>query len=217
MAADGGALVEVLVPARPTIADVAAGHAPDAEVGARVPVRSARRRGWRDVLDRIVAGRLVVFDYMASTSELAARPEREWLRTFVGHERGGPPLERPGSQDITTEVPLDQLGRSRAPDAVRARRSSSLATASTSSSRRAGGSGTSEPRVGDLAAMRARSRVREAEALGDPSGLGGFSVVEWVVSEARRPELCDNPRVTCSALPRPAFVSAPSGGKNVHQ
>ena len=30
--------------------------------------------------------------------------------------------------------------------------------------------------------MRARSRVREAEALVDPSGLGGFSVVEWVVS-----------------------------------
>ena len=34
--------------------------------------------------------------------------------------------------------------------------------------------------VGDLAALRARSRVREAEALTDASGLGGFTVVEWV-------------------------------------
>jgi hypothetical protein len=31
----------------------------------------------------------------------------------------------------------------------------------------------------DLAAMTMRSRVREAEALLDPSGLGGFSVLEW--------------------------------------
>ena len=31
----------------------------------------------------------------------------------------------------------------------------------------------------DLAAMAMRSRVREAEALLDPSGLGGFTVLEW--------------------------------------
>jgi hypothetical protein len=34
--------------------------------------------------------------------------------------------------------------------------------------------------VADLAAVRARSRIREAEALTDPNGLGRFSVVEWV-------------------------------------
>jgi hypothetical protein len=34
--------------------------------------------------------------------------------------------------------------------------------------------------VADLAAVRARSRVREAEALTDPNGFGRFSVVEWV-------------------------------------
>jgi len=27
-----------------------------------------------------------------------------------------------------------------------------------------------------------RSRIREAEALLDPEGLGGFSVLEWVLS-----------------------------------
>ena len=31
----------------------------------------------------------------------------------------------------------------------------------------------------DLTAMRARSRVAEAEALVDPSGLGAFEVLEW--------------------------------------
>jgi hypothetical protein len=33
--------------------------------------------------------------------------------------------------------------------------------------------------VGDLAAMRARSRVREADALLDPEGLGGFMMLRW--------------------------------------
>jgi hypothetical protein len=35
--------------------------------------------------------------------------------------------------------------------------------------------------VGDLEAVRARSRVGEAEALLDPGGLGGFTVFEWPV------------------------------------
>ena len=33
--------------------------------------------------------------------------------------------------------------------------------------------------VGDLKAVKARSRVTEAEALLDPMGLGGFFVLEW--------------------------------------
>ena len=33
--------------------------------------------------------------------------------------------------------------------------------------------------VGDLAALKARSRIREAEALLDPAGLGAFTVLEW--------------------------------------
>ena len=33
--------------------------------------------------------------------------------------------------------------------------------------------------VGDLAAVRMRSRVTEAEALLEPGGLGGFTVAEW--------------------------------------
>jgi hypothetical protein len=34
----------------------------------------------------------------------------------------------------------------------------------------------------DVAALRARSRVREAEALTDPDGLGAFVALEWDVA-----------------------------------
>ena len=33
--------------------------------------------------------------------------------------------------------------------------------------------------LGDLEAVRARSRITEAEALLDPTGLGAFQVLEW--------------------------------------
>ena len=33
--------------------------------------------------------------------------------------------------------------------------------------------------LGDLEALQARSRVSEAEALTDPTGLGAFRVLEW--------------------------------------
>jgi hypothetical protein len=36
--------------------------------------------------------------------------------------------------------------------------------------------------VGDLTALRARSRIREAEALVAGDGLGSFRVLEWVTS-----------------------------------
>jgi SAM-dependent MidA family methyltransferase len=35
--------------------------------------------------------------------------------------------------------------------------------------------------LGDLEALRARSRVGEADALTDPTGLGAFRVLEWAV------------------------------------
>ena len=54
-------------------------------------------------------GRLLVIDYGSTTPQLAARPITEWLRTYRAHDRGGPPLAAPGSQDITCEVAVDQL------------------------------------------------------------------------------------------------------------
>ena len=39
--------------------------------------------------------------------------------------------------------------------------------------------GAERKHIGDLQAVRARSRVTEAAALTDPAGLGGFAVLEW--------------------------------------
>ncbi len=61
-------------------------------------------------------GRLLAVDYWRpTTSALAARPWREWLRTYRGHRRGDHYLADPGGQDITVELALDQFPE---PDAV---------------------------------------------------------------------------------------------------
>ena len=107
---------------------------------------------------------------------LASRPWREWLRTYAGHERGGHYLAEPGSQDITCEVPLDQLP---APDALRTQAQwleLHGITALVDEGRRHWEEHASAP---DLTALRMRSRISEAEALTDPSGLGAFLVAEW--------------------------------------
>ena len=86
-----------------------------------------------------------------------------------------PPLVAPGAQDITCEVAVDQLAPCD-PDARRAPRPTGCVRHGidelVEEGRRvwdeSGGAS------GDLAAMRARSRVTEAEALVDPDGLGAF-------------------------------------------
>ena len=180
-AADGVArLVELLVPLGTERAAVLDRLAPDAAVGARAPLQDAARAWLREAL--AVAGprgRVVVVDYAATTAELAARPPGEWVRTYRAHARGGGPLDDLGRQDVTCEVALDQLALVRKPSTVttqadwlRAHGLDDLvATARATWAERA--------HLGDLAALAARSRVTEAEALLDPTGLGAFRVVEW--------------------------------------
>lgn len=175
------ALVEQRVPAPDDLAALAERLAPDAPTGGRIPVQVEAARWLRRALDLVERGRVVLIDYGADTGELARRPQHDWLRTYLGHEPGGPPLERLGGQDITAEVALDQLARVAPPTRVR-----SQATF-------LGDHGLEElvaegrriwherAHLGDLEAVRGRSRVREAEALVDPTGLGAFAVAEWVV------------------------------------
>lgn len=168
-------LQEVVVALDPP-AWLAAIDAPD---GARVPVQGDARR-W--VLEALAlarpadGGRLVVLDYTATTDELAHRPPEAWLRTYRGHERGGSPLAAPGTQDITADVCLDQLpepaSTTSQADWLRAHGIDELVEE--------GRRGWDErAHVGDLAAVRLRSRITEAAALLDPAGLGGFTVAEW--------------------------------------
>jgi SAM-dependent MidA family methyltransferase len=123
-----------------------------------------------------VGGRVLAFDYASTTDELARRPWTEWLRTYRQHARGGHPLEHLGSQDITCEVPVDQLPSpardvSQA-DWLREHGIDELVEQGRALWRE-------RAAVGDLEAVRARSRVTEAGALLDPSGLGAFRVLQW--------------------------------------
>jgi SAM-dependent MidA family methyltransferase len=79
-------------------------------------------------------------------------------------------------QDITTEVATDQLPT---PSKIRTQaeflREFGI-DGLVEEGRTVWQSAAASPNV---AALTMRSRVREAEALCDPNGLGGFNVVEW--------------------------------------
>jgi SAM-dependent MidA family methyltransferase len=148
----------------------------DAALGARAPLVDRAATFLSDTIERL-NGVLVAIDYFApTTAGLASRPWREWLRTYAGHERGRHYLGEPGAQDITCEVPLDQLPE---PEALRTQ-SQWLElhgiTELVDEGRRFWEEHASAP---DLTALRMRSRISEAEALTDPSGLGAFLVAEW--------------------------------------
>ncbi|MGH9133687.1 MAG: SAM-dependent methyltransferase, partial [Ilumatobacteraceae bacterium] len=123
-------------------------------------------------------GRVVVIDYAtATTAALAERPYRDWLRTYRRHAPGEHYLRAPGTQDITADVAVDQLPRptSMATQAEWLRRSGieELVEEGRLVWRE-------RASVSDVAALRMRSRVSEAEALVDPGGLGAFLVLEWL-------------------------------------
>lgn len=178
--ADGHTLVEVLVPLDETRAALLDRLAPDAAPGARVPLQAAAEAWLQDA--RSTAGRdgrVVVFDYATTTADLASRPQDEWLRTYREHSRGGGYLQDLGQQDVTCEVAVDQLGIVRPPTSDEPQSDwlrrwgidDLVAEGRRIWSERA--------HVADLAAVAARSRVSEAEALVDPQGLGAFRVLEW--------------------------------------
>ena len=168
---------EVLVPGTPSFS------LPErAPLGTRAPVQRAAAAWLRTSLGSLRHGSVMVIDYCTPrTVQVAAMPWREWLRTYAGHERGVHYLLDPGSQDITTQVLVDQLSAVREPDAVRSQVQFlelwGIAEL-VEEGRRAWREAAAAP---TLAAMRMRSRISEAEALLDPDGLGGFSVLEWRV------------------------------------
>ena len=162
-------LTEVLVPA-------GAGPELDAPAGARIPVQRAARTWVEEACRLVERGRVVAIDYADVTESLARRPWTEWVRTYRGHGRGTHPLADLGRQDITCEVAVDQLppataDRSQA-DFLRAFGIDELAA-------EARAAWHERAHIGDLQALVARSRVHEAAALTDETGLGAFRVLEW--------------------------------------
>ena len=150
----------------------------------------AQAIGWiADMRSRIGNGRLVVIDYASTTKELAVRPDFGWMRTFRGHERGSHPLDTPGSQDITVDVALDQIQMDVPADVVESQTAflerfgiDELVD----EGRRVWEANPHAPGLGEI---RGRSRIREAEALLEAGGLGGFTVMQWIV--AGKPDEAD--------------------------
>ncbi len=108
---DDGALGEVLLDAPEGLAAeaelVAAGAT--VPIGARLPVPVGAQAWLERVAALLARGTLVLVDYAVPVLELLERGAEGWLRTYRSHDRGGPPLEDPGAQDITYDLPLEYL------------------------------------------------------------------------------------------------------------
>jgi NADH dehydrogenase [ubiquinone] 1 alpha subcomplex assembly factor 7 len=184
VALDGSELVESVVPATAELAAeadlVTAGVAPPD--GARIPVPTALLVWLRACASALRAGRLVVVDYTATCAELVERGQDGWLRTYRNHDRGLPPLVAAGEQDITFDVPREYLVHAAARVGFELERELTqaewlgelgvdglVADARSEWDVRAS--------IGDLEALRHRSRVTEGAALVDPNGLGAHRVL----------------------------------------
>jgi SAM-dependent MidA family methyltransferase len=172
---------ETLVPAADDLAELAERFAPDAPLGGRLPIQAAAAAWLGRALRLVARGRVVVFDYATTTPSIVVRPVHEWVRTYRGHQRGGPPLESLGQQDITCEVCTDQLARVRRPAVDRTQAEFLVAFGLVELVEEGRRVWHERAHIGDLEALRGRSRVREAEALTDPGGLGAFRALEWEV------------------------------------
>src|SRR5262249_3841583 len=110
------------------------------------------------------------------------RGQDGWLRTYRDHGRGAPPLRAPGDQDITIDVPREFLVHAAAragfaleQDVTQAEWLRELGVDDLVEEARR--EWDARAHVGDLEAVRHRSRVTEGAALLDPSGLGAHHVL----------------------------------------
>ncbi len=184
VALDGDSLTEAIVPAVDELAAeadlIAAGVAvPD---GARLPVPTAIVDWLHGCAMALRRGVLVVIDYAATAAELVERGEVGWLRTYRDHGRGDAPLVAPGDQDLTIDVPREFLVHAAAragfrlqQDTTQAEWLRSLGADELVAAAR--DQWDARAHVGDLEAVRHRSRVSEGSALTDPGGLGAHRVL----------------------------------------
>ena len=148
-----------------------------AALGSRVPIQDEASKWVNNALSSIERGSLLLFDYCnETTAAVSAIPWREWLRTYKDHERGGHYLLVPGSQDITTQVVLDQL-----PTGFNAMRQAQYLQQWGIDELVLEGKEYWEKLSGapDVAAIKMRSRATEAQSVLALGGLGGFTVLEW--------------------------------------
>jgi SAM-dependent MidA family methyltransferase len=132
------------------------------------------------VSQKLSRGRVLVFDYCSeSTSEIAVTPWREWLRTYKDHERGVHYLLDPGSQDITSQVMVDQL-MVVAPELTVSKQSDWLQQWGIQDLVDEGSKYWERHKSSpDIYALKMLSRQSEVSTLLSGKGLGGFISMEW--------------------------------------
>jgi NADH dehydrogenase [ubiquinone] 1 alpha subcomplex assembly factor 7 len=182
---DGTTFVELTVPA--TEADAAmldavvAGAVETLPSGARLPIPRGLEAWLDECSGALHRGVVILVDYIAGVDEIVTRGNG-WLRGYRGQRRLVDVLTEPGEHDITGDVVREQLVHlARAAGFVVVREQSQAAwldelgiDALVAEGRHAWEAGAAR---GDLTALAGRSRVHEAEALTDPSGLGAHRVV----------------------------------------
>lgn len=144
--------------------------------GTRLPIQE-RAAGWvRAATGHVRQGTVMALDYCVErTADLLAGSWRDWLRTYRGQSRGAHYLAEPGAQDITAQVCIDQLPVATVTSQAQLLQRWGIAEL-VEEGRQAWDAAAARP---DLRAMAMRSRAREAEALLDPHGLGGFAALTW--------------------------------------
>jgi len=120
---------------------------------------------------------VIVIDYARTESALVE------IRTYADHGNAGDPLCELGEKDITVDVDLAQLERAVRPATSIVSQASWLEDLGVEALVEEGRQlWTEGAAAGSLVALRARSRIREAEALVADDGLGGFLVAEWEIA-----------------------------------
>jgi SAM-dependent MidA family methyltransferase len=179
---DGDGLAMVDASARAEVLEWLAAYAGEVPEGGWVEVQLAARAWLRDVLHRLEAGAVLVFDYGDTAENLIPRRQDGTLRTYRAHHLGPHPLDEPGETDITADVNFTALVAvvEEAGAAVELHRQDEFL------SELGLGNRLSEIRHAELHAARSgdemeRLRLRtlktEAETLLHPRGLGDFRVL----------------------------------------
>ena len=106
---DGDGLAMVDAPARPEVLAWLAAFAGDVPEGGWVEVQLAAAAWLRDVLRRLDAGAVLLFDYGDTAENLIPRRQDGTLRTYRAHHLGPHPLDEPGETDITADVNFTAL------------------------------------------------------------------------------------------------------------
>jgi len=106
---DGKGLAMVDAVARPEVLDWLAAYAGEVPEGGWVEVQLAAAAWLRDVLHRLEAGSVLIFDYGDTAENLIPRRQDGTLRTYRAHHLGPHPLDEPGETDITADVNFTAL------------------------------------------------------------------------------------------------------------